>query len=464
MTLASSLLYAIRILFPKSSPSSSSGRKSNGERSLAGALLCIGLSLVPLVSVLVISDGMIQGITGRLIGLCSQDIAVFLDMSAWQEKYGGKITEKDCMDIAQRLSLVEGVTDAFPELDSTALAAGKSSRSGASVRAVQGDIFSANKAFASLFTVVEGSVDMNEDSSGKNKTILCKKIADDLGLHAGDSLRLICVNKTAGGSLSPRMVPFTVSGIVSSGYQELDALWVFIPLEAGLANFSPASSKLVFGLKTADSFSPELMQVKDHVIDDVFGFAGNEELEGATVWTWNDLNSAQYQNYSSTKALLLLIMLLIVLVASVNISSALVMIVMERRKEIAILKSVGGSAGGITVAFLLAGFSAGCGGVLLGIPLGLLAGVNINTIINFMEKIINFFVKFLYILFNADLSSFKGVRLLDPAFYLQDIPISVPFKELLVIAFGTLLLSLAVSAIPAVKAGREKPLDTLRKL
>jgi lipoprotein-releasing system permease protein len=81
-----------------------------------------------------------------------------------------------------------------------------------------------------------------------------------------------------------------------------------------------------------------------------------------------------------------------------------------------------------------------------------------------MEKIINFFVKFLYILFNADLSSFKGVRLLDPAFYLQDIPISVPFKELLVIAFGTLLLSLAVSAIPAVKAGREKPLDTLRKL
>ena len=88
MTLASSLLYALRILFPKSSPSSSSGKKSNGERSLAGALLCIGLSLVPLVSVLVISDGMIQGITGRLIGLSSQDIAVFVDTAAWQEKYG----------------------------------------------------------------------------------------------------------------------------------------------------------------------------------------------------------------------------------------------------------------------------------------------------------------------------------------------------------------------------------------
>ena len=157
-------------------------------------------------------------------------------------------------------------------------------------------------------------------------------------------------------------------------------------------------------------------------------------------------------------------MLLIVLVASVNISSALVMIVMERRKEIAILKSVGADSSGITASFLLIGIVSGAGGVLTGIPVGLLAGVNINRIISFMEKVVNLFLKFAYVLANGNQGGFTSVHLLDPAYYLQEIPVIIPFGELLVITLGTLILSLIVSAIPAIKAGKEKPLDTLRKM
>lgn len=463
MTLSSSLLYASRILFPKKS---SSGKKSNGERSLLGALLCIGISLVPLVSVLVVSEGMIEGITGRMIGLFSQDIAVFVEREMWEAENNRKFTMEDCASIKNRLALVKGVNECYPELDSTALAAGKTARAGASVRAVQEDIFTANPAFASLFKVIEGSADLtasSEDDTEK-KAVLCKKIASDLDLHAGDTLRLICVNKTPSGNFAPKMISFKITGIVSSGYQELDALWVFIPLSAGLENLSVQSSKLMFGLKTAFSFSPELTKIKNLVIDEVFGYNEEDEIFGSNVWTWKSLNSSQYENYSSTKSLLLLIMLLIVLVASVNISSALVMIVMERRKEIAIMKSIGAASKGITSSFLITGLVTGAGGVFIGIPLGLLAAVNINSIINFMEKTVNFFVKFLYLLIDADYSSFEGVKLLDPAYYLQDIPISVPFKELAIIASGTLLLSLVVSALPSIKAGKEKPLDTLRKV
>ncbi|MBQ2530238.1 MAG: FtsX-like permease family protein, partial [Treponema sp.] len=154
----------------------------------------------------------------------------------------------------------------------------------------------------------------------------------------------------------------------------------------------------------------------------------------------------------------------IVLVASVNISSALVMIVMERRREIAILKSTGGTAEGIAVSFLIVGMGAGAGGVLIGIPLGLLGAVNINGLIKIIEWIINICGKFVYLIGNGDLSGFNTFRLLDPAYYLQDIPVSVSFSDLLLITVGTLLLSLLVSVIPAVKAGREKPLDTLRKV
>ena len=85
-------------------------------------------------------------------------------------------------------------------------------------------------------------------------------------------------------------------------------------------------------------------------------------------------------------------------------------------------------------------------------------------IISFMEKIVNFGAEFVYLLSNANLSSYKEIHLLDPAYYLQNIPVSVPFNKLFIIASGTLLLSLIVSAIPAIKAGKEKPLDTLRKM
>ena len=455
MTLQSSILYAIRILFPKSSPSSSSGRKSNGERSLAGALLCIGLSLVPLVSVLVISDGMIQGITGRLIGLYSQDIAVFLDMSSWQEKYGEKITEKDCMDIAERLSLVEGVTDAFPELDSTALAAGKSARSGASVRAVQGDIFSANKAFASLFTVVEGSVDMKADSSGKNKAVLCRKIADDLGLHAGDSLRLICVNKTAGGSLSPRMVPFTVAGIVSSGYQELDALWVFVPLETVYQFVSLANASFTIMIETPDAYSPDLVRIQR----DLKAHFGKY----ANFYRWDQVHEAEFENFSSTKVMLVFIMILIVLVASINISSAIVMLVMERRREIAILKSIGATPSGITFAFIMTGITCGLGGLAIGLPFGLLAAVNANEIVRFVEKAVNVVAKFGYLIKGVPVNEIKAIKLMDPAYYLQTIPVNLPLSQVLLICLSTVLLALVVSIVPSVKAGKEKPLEILRK-
>lgn len=100
----------------------------------------------------------------------------------------------------------------------------------------------------------------------------------------------------------------------------------------------------------------------------------------------------------------------------------------------------------------------------MGIPTGLLAAVNINGIISVMEKGVNVCAKFVYLLKNGDSAAYSGIHLLDPAYYLQQIPVSVPFNELFIIAAGTMVLSLAVSAVPAIKAGREKPLDTLRKM
>ena len=158
------------------------------------------------------------------------------------------------------------------------------------------------------------------------------------------------------------------------------------------------------------------------------------------------------------------IMLLIVLVASVNIFSALIMLSMERRREIAILKSFGATSSGISFSFLITGFFTGLGGLICGIPVGLLFSVNINKIVFFLEKILNIVSEFVYLLRGNNLLEFSRIHLLDPSYYLQTIPVSIPFMELAVICAGTLLLTLASSVIPALKAGKEKPLETFRKI
>ena len=180
------------------------------------------------------------------------------------------------------------------------------------------------------------------------------------------------------------------------------------------------------------------------------------------MYTWHDFNQSQYENFASTKLMLLFVMFLIVLVASVNISSALVMLVMEKRKDIAILKSLGASNVGIGLSFVLTGGAAGLLGTIIGIPLGLLCAVNINSIITLFENIINIFNKLIY--FIADKGEYIPISLLDPAYYLETIPVVISGKEIGIIIVGTILLSILVSIIPAKKAGKEKPLDIIRKI
>lgn len=439
--LASSFLYATRIVFSKN--------KTNGRKSLFGAMICIGISLIPLIAVLAVSDGMIEGITGRIIGLSTQDTGIF-----FANGYDEVRSLEAFKAAAAKAKTIEHVTGVYPEVQGTVLVSplgGKKYRTGATVRAIDENMFEQNQSFKTLFAVYEGETAFKDEKHA----IVCKKMADDLGVKAGDRISMIAANVKSNGMIIPKTAVFTVGGIVSCGYQELDALWIFIPLKTGF-DFIPANAASYSLNLTTDGTFTNIPQKVKAMAREHFPFAG--------IWTWNEQNASQFENFSSTRILLLLIMLLIILVASVNISSALVMVVMERLKEIAILKSVGASPQLITTAFLMAGFACGLGGVAFGLPLGILAAVNINPLLRLLEKITNLFgAGIYYILHFSAHSSYSEIKLLDPAYYLQDIPPSLSAKELLVIAVGTLLLSLLVSFIPALKAGKEKPLDTLRK-
>ena len=449
MTFKSSLMFAKSLIFPRAE------KKSSARRSLWGALLCIGLSIVPLVVVLSITNGMIQGMTDRIIGLSSSNLQAYVSPKLKDTQNADSYRE-----YAQQFKQVDGVLEVYPEIGVTALAAGKKMRTGAQIRALDKDIFSKNKSFRELFNVVEGEIsdfenqNAQETSSSQRNAVIGQKMAELLELHAGDTFRIITI-KTNNGKQSPKLTSFTVSAIVSSGYQELDALWVFVPLETVYQFVSLDNASYTIMINTPDAYSADLVRIQRE-LKATFGKYMN-------FYRWDQVHEAEFENFSSTKVMLVFIMLLIVLVASINISSAIVMLVMERRKEIAILKSIGATPSGITFAFIITGMTCGLGGLALGLPFGLLAAVNANQIVNAIEKIVNFFARLGYLLKGVPKDEINAIRLMDPAYYLQTIPVNLPFSQLLLISLSTVLLALLVSIIPSVKAGREKPLDILRK-
>ena len=440
MKTASVLMLFGRIVKPKEHAS------SNARKSLAGAIACVALSLIPLVVVLTVSDGMIEGITGRLVGLSSYHMQVAQNVTINGTNENFRILN----DIADKMRNIQGVTAAFIERSGSVLAAGKKGRSGAELRAVDETFFTVNNAFSKYVDVVEGTASFPTEDSA----VVGKKIAETIGLNVGDTIRIISGKNSAGGNVIPKVKAFKVSGIVSSGYQEIDALWVFVPLETGFSFLSSAASQIFVGIETEDAFSDQL----GRIAIEAYSFLPSQ----FDIYTWKELNSSQYETYASTRILLVFIMVLIVLVASVNISSALVMLVLERRKETAVLKSLGASPSGIAAAYLLTGAAAGGVGTLFGIPLGLVCALKVNEIIKFCENVVNVIGRFVYIISAG--TEYIPVHLLDPAYYLEEIPVNVPFPELFFIAVLAVSLSAVVSIVPAVHAGREKPLSILRKV
>ena len=442
MTFKSSAMFAWRLIFPRT------GKKSSARRSIAGAILCIGISIIPLVVVMSFADGMIGGMTQRIIGLSTCELKA-------RVRVGGKESRSyDALkDFARKLAEVDGVMDTYPHLSCDALAAGKTYRTGANIRAVEPDIFTRNPDYKDLFKLCSGNYD--DFIKNKRSAVLGEKIAELLKVQPGDSFRLIMTKSAADGRFTTVVSTFKVSAVVSSGYQELDSLWIFIPIETAFSVLPPGSTEFSVLVKTEKGVSPDLPRIKKECSLLSYGIA--------RVSSWDELNRMKFQMFSSSKVMLTFIMLLIVLVASVNISSALVMLVMERRKEIAILKSVGATNSGISISFLIAGVACGLMGTLIGLPVGIMFAINSNLLIVSLEKLVNLGVKVLYVLGGNSAESFEAVQLLNPAYYLTEIPVSIPLGELFLISSSVILLSLVVSVIPAIKAGKERPLETFRK-
>ncbi|MCL2214995.1 MAG: ABC transporter permease [Treponema sp.] len=404
-------------------------RAHEGVRYLRGAAAGIAISLVPIIITLIVADGMIRGITDRYLELGTGHIQVF--------DYFNINTIEHTTEL---INEIDGIRGIWTEQRGMGVLAGRNGRVGVTVRSIESSFWD-DAGSIGFLKIIDGSHKPQTD----REIVLGESLAESIGAGVGDTVRLMTLRYLEGGRMSPRTAPFTVSGIVSCGYNELDALWCITNSEGG---------KRVL----LDDQSSSGLIIK---IDDPYRRVGDtarelySKLGGSyNIYTWRDLLRSQGSSYETTKQLLLFIMALLVIVAAVNVSSATGMLVLERQRDIAVLKVSGADVRGIKEIFLFSSFLTGFAGAVIGISLGLLMSVNINLLIHSLEKFLSFFS----LLFNG-----VEVKILDPGFYLETIPVIIDWGAVLLIGLFTVLCSVLASWIPAHKAGKLKPMDLLRK-
>jgi lipoprotein-releasing system permease protein len=474
---------------------------------LRGAIIGIGLSLIPLIVVIVVTNGMIEGITQRLIEITTYHFQVsFYDYP----------TSEEMQDLARGLTSLKGIKHAFVEKSGFGLIRYQENLSGVTVRGVPGSLYTEDEGFHTYFHLdkgefvlssvpeyldpdiigrgisrrlkeserefikrmygldrkkglyvrKEGITETQEAEIGRifskahiHTILLGKSLAEKLEADIGDQVYILAYNDFR-TKIVLKSAKFIVAGIFSTGYQEIDKVLTYIPYESGSLILPEEKSDHFIGIKVDDPFGDmdtikrrikEYLTGKDHLFTDVE--------------TWYELQINQYRAFQTTKTILIFIMLLIIIVAAVNVYSSMLMLVMEKTHEIAILKSMGASPFIISSSFLIIGFYTGLLGCLAGIAAGLTIAVNINELIKGIEFVLNIGITIVreFISPFYQMESTGPFLLFNPEFYLEKIPVRISFFEIFSVAFITILIASLSAYLPSKEAGRIKPLEVIRR-
>lgn len=455
MNHSAELFVAVRILFSRDSPISTIKKRSSPltRGSFGGAVLGISISLVPLIIVLLASDGMIEGITNRYMEIKTYHLQIAMPLDAGS----------DAQKIKTAVSGVYPDMRVFEERAGPAVAVSGMENQAVYLRAIDPSWCS------DPGTLQYIQIESGECGFSKSKSIILgKPLAQALGLSVGDTLTLLTPGKSepntndtleSFASFQPKLSFFRVSGIVSSGYHELDAHLAFITLHDGekILNYSGVTSFI--GIKTEKPYGKNLDAVQTATTK-LISNIGLYWFEPVFVRNWMQIEKSLFRSFEVTRSTLLFIMAIAIAIAAINLTSALLTFVADHTTEIAILRSFGASSRSIGSIFLWAGTLTGGVGTFAGMVLGIIISLCINPIIRTIEWLTNGF--------NAILAIVAGhpalpVKLLDPTYYLEKIPVSIKPGEILFISVACLCVCVLASLIPARNASKISVLELFRK-
>lgn len=280
--------------------------------------------------------------------------------------------------------------------------------------------------------LVRGRLDQLQP--GSSRVILGRVLAYQLGVGVGDSVTvMIPIGGVAGDVLSSRIQRFTVSGIFEVGLQEEDGVLALVHLDDALAlRGAPGITGL--RLRFADAFAaPVLAERSASALGG--GFHASD---------WTREHASYFRAIRIEKTMMTLIMMLIVAVAVFNIVAMLVMVVTDKRTDIAILRTIGARPHTIVGIFMTQGVVIGWLGTALGIAAGIAIALNVDTLAPLLERTFGFQIM------DADV------------FYISRIPSDLQAADVLLIGTVSFLLSLLATIYPAIRAARTQPAEALR--
>ena len=270
---------------------------------------------------------------------------------------------------------------------------------------------------------------------GAYRILLGRVLAAELGLGTGDTVLVVIAqgNVTPAGVV-PRMRRFTVAGLIDVGMYEYDRGLALLHIEDARRLYRLGDS--VTGLRFAFA-DPGIAGRRIRELAE--GLGGSYYISD-----WSRRHGNFFRSIQVTKSIMFVVLLLVVAVAAFNIISSLVMVVKEKRGDIAILRTLGGTPGEVLVVFVVQGAVIGIAGTAIGVALGLLIAKNITAVVSGLER-------------------FLGVTLVDPqVYFISELPADVQSADVLVIAATALLLGIAATVYPAWRAAATQPADALR--
>jgi lipoprotein-releasing system permease protein len=275
---------------------------------------------------------------------------------------------------------------------------------------------------------------LSDLAPGSNYVIVGAVIADRLGLARGDDMTLLIPTVTADGAPAPKLRQLKVAGIFEAGLADLDDVYVYADIDDVRA-LAPGQENGV-GLRVRFNnvlAAPVLAAKLRTVLPKTF-----------EVTDWTQDNASYFRATRIERTMMSLILFLIVAVAAFNIVAMLVMVVTDKRTDIAILRTFGASPRKVMGVFITQGLVIGWLGVAAGLALGLTIALNVGTIEPFLEHTFGFQI------FDSDV------------YYITTIPSDVRWENIAIIAGAAFSLTGLATLYPALRASRTSPAEALR--
>jgi lipoprotein-releasing system permease protein len=347
-------------------------------------------------------------------------------------KDGGEIFNYD--DLQTRIEVVTNIVSVSPTTYDGALLDGPNSSAYGILRGV--DPTSKHVIENIKRTIIKGSVDALLKNEEKNrddglvnvpKAIIGSDLASRLGVEVGEIARVVSAGSVINaGDKEPRARKIEIAGIFRSGLYEYDTSWVYIGLSsiADLAKKVPFASMMSVEIKSIDDAPKIATLIRDRLGDEF------------SVVTWQEANQQLFAALKLERRVIVSIIMLIVLIAALNISTTLILMVVERRSDIAILRTLGASVRSIMLLFLIEGGTIGIvgagGGVIFGLLLSYLG------------------------------DRLKLVSLPADVYSISFVPFHIEPMEVLLVALLAFILSLIATIYPARVASRLRPVEILK--